>query len=266
MVFFKPCLPQLLLLWVEGRRPGLRPGGRLTFFVSPKKVSKERRPDVHALLRRVRCAAQLGRGLAKLAALKQTRALFPPKSALLAVPDGRVGAGTNSCCCAATPYCFNRRARLRSSAVAHRRSAQHIKQLPTNAAGCTGTADFVSALASSPVPDFPVGQGRAAECQVDKGSRLFERSEFSETPPGASSAGNHEVALTSGRLSLGYFSLARQRKVPRPPGRTPGLRPQTESSRSRAQRHPRSSSERATSTSSATSAQFTSNLQRLSPC
>ena len=56
-----------VLLFVEGRRPGLRPGGRLTFFVSPKKVSKERRPDVHALLRRVRCAAQLGRGLAKLA-------------------------------------------------------------------------------------------------------------------------------------------------------------------------------------------------------
>ena len=73
-----------LLFFVSGRRPGLRPGGRLTFFVSPKKVSKareagirslreaklceyQRRPDVHALLRRVRCAAQLGRGLAKLA-------------------------------------------------------------------------------------------------------------------------------------------------------------------------------------------------------
>jgi len=33
------------------RRPGLRPGGRLTLFVSPKKVSKKRRPDVPALLR-----------------------------------------------------------------------------------------------------------------------------------------------------------------------------------------------------------------------
>src|SRR5450830_177998 len=228
MAFFKPCAPQLLLLLVEGRRPGLRPGGRLTFFVSPKKVSKERRPDVHALLRRVRCAAQLGRGLAKLAALKQTRALFPPKSALLAVPDGRVGSGTDGCCCAAAPVCFNRRARLLCSAVQHQCSAQHIKQLPTSAAGCTTVTDFVSALASSPAPApaFPVGQGRAAECQVDKGSRLFERSEFSETPPGASSAGNHEVALTSGRLSFGNFALAKQRKVPRPPGRTPGLRPQ----------------------------------------
>ena len=233
----------------------MRPGGRLTFFVSPKKVSKgraagirslraaklreyQRRPDVHALLRRVRCAAQLGRGLAKLAALKQTRALFPPKSALLAVPDGRWGAGTNGCCCAAAPCCFNRRARLLRSAGAHRRSAQHIKQLPTNAAGCTGTADFVSALASSPVPDFPVGQGRAAECQVDKGSRLFERSEFSETPPGASSAGNHEVALTSGRLSLLTF-FGETKKVRRPPGRNPGLRPETKSRSHRAQRQHR---------------------------
>ena len=90
----------------------MRPGGRLTFFASPKKVSKERRPDVHALLRRVRCAAQLGRGLAKLAALKQTRALNPPKSALLAVPDGKVGAGAVGCCCAAASLCVMRAAAL----------------------------------------------------------------------------------------------------------------------------------------------------------
>ena len=246
----------------------MRPGGRLTFFASPKKVSKKRRPDVHALLRRVRCAAQLGRGLAKLAALKQTRALYPPKSALLAVPDGRVGSGTDGCCCAATPLCFNRRARLRSSAGAHRRSAQNNQHSYTSAAGCTGQTDFISAFASSPAPDpdFPVGQGRAAECQGDQAPRLFERSEFSGDPPGASSAGNHEVALTSGRLSFGYFSLAKQRKVPRPPGRTPGLRPSTKSSRNRAQRHPRSLSEQAKSTSGAISAQFISNLQRLSPC
>ena len=77
-----------LRLFVEGRRPGLRPGRRLTFFVSPKKVSKERRPDVHALLRRVRCAAQLGRGLAKLAALKQTRALIRPSLRCSPCPTG----------------------------------------------------------------------------------------------------------------------------------------------------------------------------------
>ena len=160
----------------------MRPGGRLTFFVSPKKVSKERRPDVHALLRRVRCAAQLGRGLAKLAALKQTRALYPPKSALLAVPDGRVGAGTDGCCCAATPVCFNRRARLRSSADGRQRSAQHNQHRYTSAAGCTDTIDFVSALASSPAPDFPVGQGRAAQRQGDQAPRLSSAASLAGTP------------------------------------------------------------------------------------
>src|SRR5450830_128238 len=238
MAFFKPCAPQLLLLLVEGRRPGLRPGGRLTFFVSPKKVSKERRPDVHALLRRVRCAAQLGRGLAKLAALKQTRALYPPKSALLAVPDGRVGSGTDGCCCAAAPCCFTRRARLLRSAVRCRRSAQHNQHRSTSAAGCSTASDFVSAFASSPAPAFPVGQGRAAECQGDQAPRLFERSEFSGDPPGASSAGNHEVALTSGRLSLLTF-FGEAKKVRRPPGRNPGLRPQPKSRSLRAQRHKR---------------------------
>jgi len=226
----------VVLLFFEGRRPGWRPGRRLTFFVSPKKVSKERRPDVHALLRRVRCAAQLGRGLAKLAALRQTRALFPPKSALLAVPDGRWGAGADGCCCAAAPLCFNQKARLLRSAGAHWRSALHNQHRYTSAAGCTGSTDFVSAFASSPAPDCPVGQGRAAQCQGDQAPRLFERSEFSGAPPGASSAGNHEVALTSGRLSFGYFALAKQRKVPRPPGRPPGLRPQTKSRSHRAQR------------------------------
>ena len=215
----------------------MRPGGRLTFFVSPKKVSKERRPDVHALLRRVRCAAQLGRGLAKLAALKQTRALFPPKSALLAVPDGRVGAGTDGCCCAAAPVCFNRRARLLRSAGWRQCSAQHIKQRHISAAGCTSFTDFVSAFASSPdpAPACPVGQGRAAQRQGDKAPRLFERSEFSGDPPGASSAGNHAVALTSGRLSLLTF-FGEAKKVRRPPGRNPGLRPQTKNRSHRAQR------------------------------
>ena len=239
----------------------MRPGGRLTFFVSPKKVSKERRPDVHALLRRVRCAAQLGRGLAKLAALKQTRALYPPKSALLAVPDGRVGSGTDGCCCAAAPCCFNQKARLLRSAVRRKRSARQITQMPTSAAGCPGVTDFVSALASSPAPDpaCPVGQGRAAQRQGDQAPRLSERSEFSGDPPGASSAGNHEVALTSGRLWYSHNFAARSERIPaarplltffgetkkvrRPPGRNPGLRPQTKSRTNRAQRQHRTHNE-----------------------
>jgi hypothetical protein len=41
------------------------------------------------------------------------------------------------------------------------------------------------------------------------------------TPPRASSARNPEGARPVARLSFAYFSLAKQRKVSRPPGRTP---------------------------------------------
>ena len=154
---------------------------------------------MHALLRRVRCAAQLGRGLAKLAALKQTRALFPPKSALLAVPDGRVGAGTDGCCCAAAPCCLTRRARLRCSAVGRRRSAHHIKQIDISAAGCTGTVDFVCPFASSPDPDCPVGQRREPRSGPDFGSPFLGLLSFGEAKESGSAAGTNPRPPPSNR-------------------------------------------------------------------
>jgi hypothetical protein len=33
-----------MLLHCRGDKPGFRPGGRVTFFASPKKVTKKRRP------------------------------------------------------------------------------------------------------------------------------------------------------------------------------------------------------------------------------
>jgi len=45
------------------------------------------------------------------------------------------------------------------------------------------------------------------------GLALFERSEFRQPPPDASSARNRAAARTSARLSFAYFSLAKQRKV-----------------------------------------------------
>lgn len=52
------------------------------------------------------------------------------------------------------------------------------------------------------------------------GRALSERSEFSPTPPGASSARHRKAARTSARLSFAYFSLAKQRKVSRRRGET----------------------------------------------
>ena len=56
-----------------------------------------------------------------------------------------------------------------------------------------------------------------------------QQSEFHGAPRKRTAAGLPRSAAqgsqTGGRLSFGYFSLAKQRKVPRPPGRNPGSRP-----------------------------------------
>ncbi len=71
----------------------------------------------------------------------------------------------------------------------------------------------------------PVGLGRGAQPKTDQGERLSEasrvraRPRFRRAPQVARSEA--EGPGPSGRLSFGYFSLATQRKVPRPPGRDP---------------------------------------------
>ncbi|QHE86617.1 hypothetical protein F9K07_17800 [Hydrogenophaga sp. BPS33] len=53
---------------------------------------------------------------------------------------------------------------------------------------------------------------------------MFEsakRASLRTSPRTPSSARNPAGARSSARLSFGYFSLAKQRKVPRPPGRDP---------------------------------------------
>jgi hypothetical protein len=69
-----------------------------------------------------------------------------------------------------------------------------------------------------------VEAGLSSTAAGGSGLALSERSEFSQTPPDASSARNRVAALTSARLSFAYFSLAKQRKVRRPPGRDPACR------------------------------------------
>ncbi len=63
-----------------------------------------------------------------------------------------------------------------------------------------------------------------------------QRSEFHGAPRKRPDAGLPRSAAqgsqTVGRLSFGYFSLAKQRKVPRPPGRDPASRPQQSHSKS----------------------------------
>src|SRR5450830_1327958 len=73
------------LLFIEGRRPGVRPGGRGTFLCFAKaKYPKERRPEVRAT--------------SWLAALKQTRGLIPLALRCSALPHGKSGIGCGRAC------------------------------------------------------------------------------------------------------------------------------------------------------------------------
>ena len=69
-------------------------------------------------------------------------------------------------------------------------------------------------LVSAPSPSW---LGRGAQTQTDQGSRLFEpQASLRETPAESSTAGCPKRSAgtqTAGRLSFGYFSLAKQRKV-----------------------------------------------------
>ena len=54
------------------------------------------------------------------------------------------------------------------------------------------------------------------------GARMFERSEFARTPPNLSNAAYRRSRATNpAAFSFRYFSLGKQRKAPRPPGRDP---------------------------------------------
>jgi hypothetical protein len=71
----------------------------------------------------------------------------------------------------------------------------------------------------------PLWLRRGAQRFADQGSPLSERSEFGETPRNVSTAGcpvaQRRGRRQWGRLSFAYLSLAKQRKVGRPPGRDP---------------------------------------------
>src|SRR5690242_1992084 len=61
-------------LHCRGDKPGIRPGGRVTFFASPKKVTKKRRPGDRApAARGFPCQRCPERGAAKLAKLRLTQ-------------------------------------------------------------------------------------------------------------------------------------------------------------------------------------------------
>ncbi len=177
------------------------PGGNSLFFVSPKK-SKQKKGDPAVCDPPLRCGQPAVLGPAgvelELATLRQSLALIRLDLRSSAQPEGCWGQER-----------VRDQSRVRSRAPARTRFAR--PRLP----------EFVLVFVSS-----PVGLGRGAQPKVDKGERLSEpKASSSSTPLSASTGGcpgaQRRGPRPSGRLSFGHYSLAKQRKVPRPPGRVP---------------------------------------------
>ena len=90
---------------------------------------------------------------------------------------------------------------------------------------CVLGAERSEGPSGCPIPRVPFTMRRGAQRPADQGSRLSERSEFERDPAGREHrrlpAAKRRGRRQQGRLSFGYVSLAKQRKVPRPPGRDP---------------------------------------------
>jgi len=175
--------------------PGL-PGGNSLFFASPKK-SKQKKGDPgccvpYASLRgNLRCSVQTG---SKTTRFAQTSFCPDPSGPALLGASTRGGSGETN-----------------------------TKQPDTNTEYLKkqglATASPCLSLSPFPIPIAPSWLGRGAQRQADQGSRCLseaQRSEFSETPLGSSTAGCPKRSggtQTAGRLFFGDFLLAKQKKV-----------------------------------------------------
>jgi hypothetical protein len=211
------------LLWLDGLA-GFRPGGRDTFLCFAKeKYPKERRAEFVGLSLRYRHAALLSLGgvSRELATLRHARPLIRP-SLRYSPPHHGVGGRGQDCqdqkqkqnyqhpTSPITPLSSfpRRRESILSARLDSRLRGNDVREVLA-----------VGICYLPPAPRRVTGLSSAAA--GGSGLALSERSEFSQTPPAASSARHREAALSSARLSFGYFSLAKQRKVSRPPGRNP---------------------------------------------
>src|SRR5450830_721530 len=162
----------------------------------------------------VPCAARARWGLAKLAALKQTRALIHLSLRCSALPHGASGIGYGRACEGTDEIS---RASASSSAdvpvpdVLGRAPVRPRAAIETNRRRCAAAA-----VGSRPHP--PVGHGEQRRLGRKKGSRLFERSEFSETPPKLSSAADPaQQGVHVGSPFFAYF-LWRDKESEAPAG------------------------------------------------
>jgi len=166
------------LLRVAGR--GL-PGGNSLFFCFAKRKVSKRKGDPGCCVPPLRCGqpAVLGPDGVSLNSLRSNNAIPDPSGPALLGASTRVGEGI--------PIPEETRTRL-------------------------GESLFVFV----PAPDCPVLAGPRSAETSGSGPALSERSEFSRTPLGSSTAGCPKRSAgtqTAGRLFFGDFLLAKQKKV-----------------------------------------------------
>ena len=196
---------EVLGAWVAPAGRGW-PGGHSLSFASPKeRKQRKSEPAVCDPALRFGQPAVLasGRGALELATLKQSRTLISLKLCSSAQTEGRRAAQSARlvALCATLPSGWR-------TVVQTARAKQSAEHLPAVEAGLSSAG---------------AGGKKAGDCLSEASS--------SQTPPDTSSARHRAAARTSARLSLAYFSLAKQRKVSRPPGRDPasGSKPTSQS-------------------------------------
>jgi len=199
-----------------------------------KKVTKERATLQSASLRfaagNLRCSRPAGSRSNSLhcVALKQSRALirWPLRSS--AHPEGNPGSDIP------TGHCFARPRRRSAGRLRPHNGAERSNgPCGCSAVGCSAAHPLLAAPAAGRLWG---GMGVEAPMLRELTRRgcpsgaAQQQSEFHGAPRNRPAAGLPRSAAkgpqTGGRLSFAYFSLAKQRKVSRLPGRQPGLRPQ----------------------------------------
>ena len=210
-------LPSALCVRVEAGVSSRRP--RYFCLLRQRKVPKRKatRSQGHCV---VPCAARARGGAAKRASRKQTRGLIPLALRCSALPHGASGIGYGRAC--ERPDEISRAGASSSAdeslfdvlgrAVApHRAAAQPRPPSKTTRRRCTAAAVGIRS-------HLPVGHGEQRRLGRIKGSRLSERSEWSETPPKLSSAA--DPAQQGGHVGSPFFAyfLGRDKESEAPAG------------------------------------------------
>jgi hypothetical protein len=181
------------------------PGGHFLSFASPKERKQRKgEPTVCVPQRSYGQPAVLAAGGCplELATLKQSRALIHLQLRSSAQPEGQRTSRST------------RLAALRAT-LPNASDWWHAQTFLNRWLSKLARAKQSAAVLAA------VEAGLSSAAAGGSGLALFERSEFSQTPPDASSARNRAADLPSARFFFGYLLLAKQKKVTRLPGRDP---------------------------------------------